>query len=58
MKNKTYDQAERAAQKAASRKRDEDDLASGRISPEEMQYINGGFGMFRNSRLIRRKPKP
>jgi len=53
-----YDPDQRAIEKALSRRLDEEALSSGRISREEMQHANGGYGMFRDSKLIRRrKPK-
>lgn len=49
-----YDPEERARDKAASRQRDEEALARGQVSREELQLLNGGHGMFRNSVLVRR----
>jgi hypothetical protein len=48
-----YDPDQRALDKAESRRRDEEALISGRISREELQRVNGGYGMFRNSKLVR-----
>lgn len=49
-----YDPDQRALGKAESRRRDEEALVSGRISREELQRVNGGYGMFRGSKLVRR----
>jgi GH24 family phage-related lysozyme (muramidase) len=49
-----YDPDQRALEKAESRRRDEEALISGRISLEELQRVNGGYGMFRSSKLMRR----
>jgi hypothetical protein len=49
-----YDPDQRALDKAESRRRDEEALISGRISLEELQRVNGGYGMFRSSKLMRR----
>ncbi|QQP89585.1 hypothetical protein IGS68_27070 [Skermanella sp. TT6] len=49
-----YDPDQRALEKAESRRRDEEALVSGGISHEELQRINGGYGMFRGSKLVRR----
>jgi hypothetical protein len=49
-----YDPDQRALDKAESRRRDEEALISGRISREELQRDNGGYGMFRSSKLVRR----
>jgi hypothetical protein len=48
-----YDPDQRALEKAESRRRDEEALISGRISREELQRVNGGYGMFRGSKLVR-----
>ncbi len=48
-----YDPAQRARDKAESRLRDEESLAVGLVSREELQFINGGNGIFRNSVLVR-----
>ncbi|UEM03731.1 hypothetical protein JL101_027925 [Skermanella rosea] len=48
-----YDPDQRAREKAESRRRDEEALVSGRISREELQRVNGGYGMFRGSKLVR-----
>ncbi len=48
-----YDPNQRALEKAESRRRDEEALISGRISLEELQRVNGGYGMFRGSKLVR-----
>lgn len=53
-----YDPDQRAIEKALSRRLDEEALSSGRISREDMQYVNGGYGMFRNARLVRRRNEP
>ena len=62
MKVRSFDPDQRAQEKAASRQRDEEALASGRISREELQFENGGRGLFRHSVLVRkpkeRPPKP
>lgn len=47
-----YDPELRALQKAESRARDEAALQSGQISRESLQHINGGYGLFRASRLV------
>lgn len=52
MQVRYYDPDLRAREKAASRARDEADLQSGKLSREELQRINGGYGIFRNSRLV------
>ena len=49
-----YNPDERARDKAASRQRDEEALVRGSISREQLQLVNGGHGMFRNSALVRR----
>jgi hypothetical protein len=49
-----YNPDERARNKAASRRRDEEALVRGSVSREQMQLVNGGHGMFRNSALVRR----
>jgi hypothetical protein len=54
MRANHYNPEERARDKAASRQRDEEALASGRVSREELQRVNGGQGVFRNSVLVRR----
>ena len=48
-----YDPDQRALEKAVSRRRDEEALISGRISREELQRVNGGYGMFRGSKVVR-----
>ena len=48
-----YDPDQRALEKAVSRRRDEEALISGRISREDLQRVNGGYGMFRGSKLVR-----
>ena len=48
-----YDPDQRALEKAVSRRRDEEALISGRISREDLQRVNGGYGMFRGSKLLR-----
>ena len=47
-----YDPDQRALEKAESRRRDEEALISGWISREELQRVNGGYGMFRGSKLV------
>lgn len=49
-----YDPDQRALEKVESRRRDEEALISGQISREELQRVNGGYGMFRGSKLVRR----
>ena len=49
-----YDPDKRAAEKAESRRRDEEALSSGSVSREDLQRVNGGYGMFRKSQLVRR----
>lgn len=49
-----YDSDCRAREKAASRRRDEDLLRSGQVTRDELQRVNGGHGLFRGSRLVRR----
>lgn len=49
-----YDPDQRASEKAEARRRDEEALISGRMSREELQHVNGGYGMFRGSELVRR----
>ena len=56
MKARLYNPDERAVEKAASRKRDEDALAARLVSREELQRANGGNGLFRRSRILR-KPR-
>lgn len=53
MKTRFYCPDQRAADKAASRMRDEEALASGRVTREELQHENGGGGLFRGSRILR-----
>ena len=48
-----YDPDQRALEKAESRRRDEEALISGWISREDLQRVNGGYGMFRGSKLVR-----
>ena len=48
-----YDPDQRALDKAESRRRDEEALILGRISREDLQRVNGGYGMFRGSKLVR-----
>lgn len=57
MRVREYDPKQRALEKAASRRRDEDALRSGQVSREDLQRINGGFGLFRHSTLVRRPKK-
>lgn len=47
-----YDPELRARQKVESRARDEAALQAGKISRESLQHVNGGYGMFRASRLV------
>lgn len=49
-----FDPVERARDKARSRAKDDADLASGRISREELQRINGGSGIFKNIKITHR----
>lgn len=46
---------ERAREKAMSRQQDDADLRSGRISREELNRRNGGYGLMRGSKLVLRK---
>lgn len=57
MRVSEYDPKQRALEKVASRRRDEDALRSGQVSREDLQRINGGHGLFRNSTLVRRPKK-
>lgn len=50
-----FDPKERAREKALSRQKDDDDLRSGRISREELNRRNGGYGLMRGSKLVLRK---
>lgn len=43
----------RKLEKEISRKEDERLLSSGEMSKDEMQRVNGGFGIFRNSTIKR-----
>ncbi len=54
MKIRTYDPEERAREKARSRQKDDEDLRSGAVSREELQRRNGGGGIFRDSKIVRR----
>jgi hypothetical protein len=49
-----YDPKERQLQKEKSRLDDEQKLQSGEFSREELQWINGEQGIFRNTKLIRK----
>lgn len=49
-----YDPDQRALEKAASRRLDEEALRSGEVSREDLQHVNGGNGLFRASVLVRR----
>ena len=40
-----------------SRRRDEEALRSGAVTRDELQFVNGGYGLFRRSTLVRRSPK-
>lgn len=54
-----FDPDKRAAEKAASREKDMEAIASGRKSAAQVHFENGGQGLFRNAKLIRkpyRKP--
>lgn len=51
-----FSSSERAKQKQLSRDVDEELMRTGKVSPQEMQLINGGHGLFRNSKVVR-KPK-
>ena len=53
----SYDPDQRAAEKVESRRLDEDALRSGAVTREELQRVNGGYGMFRRSTLARRPLK-
>ncbi|MBK3734737.1 hypothetical protein GAY29_16835 [Azospirillum brasilense] len=57
MRSFPYDPDQRAADKAESRRRDEEALRSGAVTRDELQRVNGGYGMFRASTLVRRPPK-
>lgn len=49
-----FNPAERAQAKRKSRERDEKDLESGKITREELQYINGGHGIFKKGKISHR----
>lgn len=49
-----YNPADRARLKAASRVADDAKLRAGSVSACELQKVNGGGGLFRNSRILRR----
>ncbi len=49
-----YDPDERARAKARSRERDDEALRSGKITREELQRINGGGDIFKNSKISHR----
>ena len=49
-----YNPDERAREKARSRDADDRALRSGAVSREELQHANGGYGMFRRSKIVRR----
>ena len=57
MRSFPYDPDQRAAEKAEFRRRDEEALRSGAVTRDELQRVNGGYGMFRVSTLVRRPPK-
>jgi hypothetical protein len=57
MRVSIYDPDQRALEKAGSRRRDEEALISGQTSREELQHVNGGYGMFRGSKLVRPTPE-
>lgn len=57
MRSWPYDPDQRAAEKAESRRRDEEALRSGAVTRDELQFVNGGYGLFRRSTLVRRPPK-
>lgn len=46
---------ERIKEKQRSREADEEALESGKITREELQHINGGQGIFRSSKLVRKQ---
>lgn len=50
----TFDPEERARQKAASRAKDDADLASGKISSEELQRVNGLGRVFKSIKVSHR----
>jgi len=54
MRVSLYDPDQRALEKAASRRLDEEALRSGAVSREDLQRVNGGHGLFRASILVRR----
>jgi len=58
MKVRSFNPDERTAEKAASRKHDEDALDEGLVSRAEMQRRNGGNGLFRRSVIVRKKQEP
>lgn len=49
----TFDPQKRAEEKRLSRIEDERKLETGELTRDELQAINGGQGMFRNSTLVR-----
>ncbi|MHA7062881.1 hypothetical protein [Azospirillum argentinense] len=57
MRSYPYDPDQRAAEKAESRRRDEEALCSGAVTRAALQFVNGGYGLFRRSALVRRPPK-
>lgn len=57
MRVRSFNPDQRAAEKAESRRRDEEALRSGAVTRDELQRVNGGYGLFRRSTLVRRPPK-
>lgn len=55
----TYDPQERAAEKARAREQDEEDLKSGKVTPEQLSKRNGFFSSLdlRNARIVRPRGK-
>jgi hypothetical protein len=47
-----FDPDQRARDKAEARLRDEEALSSGQVSREQLQFMNGGNGLFRRSLLV------
>tara|TARA_R110000868_G_scaffold5466_6_gene32907 strand:- start:1426 stop:1581 length:156 start_codon:yes stop_codon:yes gene_type:complete len=50
---KTYNPDKRAAEKSAARIKDEESLKNNTKTKEQLQQENGGYGIFKNSKLIR-----
>ena len=55
MKISYFDPKERAREKQASRDKDDEDLRSGKITREELNRRNGGYGLMRGAELVLRK---